>query len=95
MTDIHLDSIPVVLPSVIGRIVDQEAVLVLPEQGQVKVLNPVGASIWTMIDGIRSIREIATLISQEYDVDSSQAEQDAIQFISDLHRRKVLAIFGD
>jgi hypothetical protein len=95
MTDIHLDSIPVLHPSVIGQIVDQEAVLVLPEQGQVKVLNPVGARIWTMIDGIRTVREIAALISQEYEVDTAQAEADAIQFISDLHQRKVLGIFGD
>lgn len=94
MTDIHLEDIPVIHPSVIGRIVDQEAVLVLPEQGQVKVLNPVGARIWTMIDGIRTIREIADLICQEYEVDPSQAEEDAIQFISDLHQRNVLTIFG-
>ena len=45
MTDIHLDSIPVMLPTVVGRVVDEEAVLVLPEQGQVKVLNQVGARI--------------------------------------------------
>lgn len=94
MTDILLDSIPVMDPTVVGRIVDQEAVLVLPEQGQVKVLNPVGARIWTMIDGIRTIREIAALISQEYEVALLQAEDDAIQFICDLEQRQVLTIFG-
>ena len=94
MADIQLDSIPVMYPTVVGRIVDQEAVLVLPEQGQVKVLNPVGARIWTMIDGIRTIREIAALISQEYEVAPLQAEDDAMQFIRDLEQRKVLTIFG-
>ncbi len=94
MTDIHLESIPVMLPTVVGRIVDEEAVLVLPEQGQVKVLNPVGARIWTMIDGVRTIREIAALISQEYEVESAQAETDTIQFIRDLQERKVLTLFG-
>jgi hypothetical protein len=94
MTTIHLDSIPVMFPSVVGRIVDEEAVLVLPEQGQVKVLNPVGARIWTMIDGIRNIREIAALIGQEYEVEPRQAEEDTLQFISDLELRKVLRIFG-
>lgn len=94
MTTIHLDSIPVMLPAVIGRIVDEEAVLVLPEQGQVKVLNPVGARIWTMIDGVHSIREIAALIGQEYEVDLQQAEADTLQFIGDLEQRKVLRIFS-
>lgn len=94
MTTIHLDSIPVMLPAVVGRIIDEEAVLVLPEQGQVKVLNSVGARIWTMIDGIRSVREIAALIGLEYDVDLQQAEEDTLQFVRDLEQRKVLRIFG-
>lgn len=94
MTNIHLENIPVMLPTVVGRIVDQEAVLVLPEQGQVKVLNPVGARIWSLVDGVRTIREIAAMISQEYEVESIQAEEDTIQFIRDLQERKVLAIFG-
>lgn len=94
MTTIHLDSIPVMLPAVVGRIIDDEAVLVLPEQGQVKVLNPVGARIWTMIDGVRSVREIAALIGQEYEVDPRQAEEDTLQFVRDLEQRNVLRIFS-
>ena len=47
-----------------------------------------------MIDGIRSVRDIAALISQEYDVAPFQAEEDVMQFISDLAQRKVLTIFG-
>ena len=35
-------------PAVIDRIIEDEAVLVLSEQGQVKVLNEVGARIWAL-----------------------------------------------
>ena len=94
MTNLDLDSIPVMLSSVVGRIVDQEAVLVLPEKGQVKVLNPVGARIWSLIDGVHTVREIAATISQEYEVGTAQAENDTIRFIRDLEQRQVLTLFG-
>jgi hypothetical protein len=69
-------------PKVICRIVEAEAVLVLPEQGEVKVLNEVGSRIWEMVDGILTIREISNLIYQEFEIDITTAEQDTLDFIS-------------
>ena len=53
---------------------EQEAVIVLPDKGEVKVLNEVGARIWALADGSRSVREIAATIASLYDVPPSQAE---------------------
>ena len=66
-----LDSYPVPNSKVVGRIVDNEAVLVLPEQGQVKVLNEVGARVWKLTDGSITAREIAGKISAEYQVEQA------------------------
>ena len=48
---IDQSTIPQPNPEAIGRIVDREAVIVLPQKGKVKVLNEVGAAIWDLIDG--------------------------------------------
>ena len=71
--------------------VDDEAVLVLPEQGQVKVLNPVGASIWALADGSRTVREIAAALCAEYAVERAEAEADALAFVSRLEAKGILA----
>jgi hypothetical protein len=39
-----------------GRRLEHEAVVVLPDKGEVKVLNEVGAQIWALADGTRSVR---------------------------------------
>jgi len=79
-------------PNVIGRVIDKEAVLVLPEQGKVQVLNEVGARIWSLADGTRTVREIAATICTEYDVDPVQAETDTLAFVTELAERGVVLL---
>ncbi len=81
---IDLDDYPVQAPNVVGRVLENEAVLVLPARGQVKVLNEVGARIWKLADGTRSVRAIAAQICAEYQVEAGQAERDTVQFVADL-----------
>ena len=75
------ESIPQPAQGVIGRRVDDEAVLVLPDRGQVKVVNPVGARIWELVDGRRSVAAIAEAICAEYQVERDQAEADVLEFL--------------
>jgi hypothetical protein len=87
---IALDSYPVPNPAVVGRLVEGEAVIVLPEQGQVKVLNEVGARIWALADGTRTLRQIATALGDEYEVDQAQAEADVLDFVAQLAERGII-----
>ncbi len=92
MQKFSLDRIPVPNPNVVGRVVSDEAVLVLPDKGTVKVLNEVGARIWTLVDGARSAREIAAVIFTEYNVELVEAEKDTLTFLDDLADRGVLSL---
>ena len=89
---VSLDSYPVPNPAVVGSIVEGEAVLVLPEQGQVRVLNEVGARIWALADGTRTVQDIVTAICTEYDVEPSQAEADALAFLPGLEAKGVISL---
>jgi pyrroloquinoline quinone biosynthesis protein D len=86
---INLDTILSPSSGVIGRIVDGEAVLVLPEHGKVKVLNKVGGRIWELVDGARTVGEIVLLICQEFEVDEARAREDTLTFVSDLLDRSI------
>lgn len=82
-----LESVPKPHPQVVSRLVDDEAVLVLPHTGKVKVLNKVGGRIWELSDGKRSVKEIACIIHQEYKVTLEVAEADTLAFLKELAER--------
>lgn len=86
---------PVLHPQVAARVIDGEAVIVLPESGQVNVLNEVGSSIWELIDGTRNVGEIMKIIVAEYDVTIEQAEGDVNEFIQELVENKMLVLFDE
>lgn len=87
-----LDAVPEPVSGVVGRVVDDEAVLVLPEKGEVKVLNEVGARIWALSDGVRTIRQIAQLICEEYEVELEIAQADTMHFLRDLEDRGAIQL---
>jgi len=64
-----------------------EAVVVVTARGKIDILNEVGARIWSMVDGRRSVREIAMAICEEYQVSATQAEADTLAFLEDLASR--------
>lgn len=79
-------------PGVVSRLIDQEAVLVYPQQGRVRVLNAVGARLWALADGRRSIADLVDTIVAEYDVAEERARADVLAFCADLVRRGVLTL---
>lgn len=84
------DTYPRANRQVIGRNVEDEAVLVLPRAGQVKVLNEVGALIWQLCDGEHSIAQIVAAVCQEYDIEPEQAEADTLRFLEALAQREMI-----
>jgi hypothetical protein len=89
---LSVDGIPKPNPNVVGRIVDNEAVLVLPGKGEVKVLNEVGSFIWSLVDGRRSIKEIAAQINADFKISLPEAEKDALVFIQQLIDKGIVVI---
>ncbi len=85
-----LESQPKSKPDIIGRNIDNEAVLVIPSQGKVKVLNEVGASIWELLNGEKTVKEIASIIAQEYAISQEIAEKDALEFVNNLWKKNML-----
>ncbi len=90
--ELTLDSYPAPAEHVRGRRLEHEAVVVLPEKGQVKVLNEVGAQIWALADGSRSVREIIAAVCREYDVPSAMAEVDTLKFLAELQQKGLIVI---
>jgi hypothetical protein len=89
---LSLNSIPIPNPDILSRLIEDEAVLVMPKQGQVKVLNEVGAAIWELVDGNRSIQQIIEGVCAQFEVDYGNVETDTLNFITDLIDREIVEI---
>ncbi|MFZ1060313.1 MAG: PqqD family protein [Candidatus Rokuibacteriota bacterium] len=71
-------------PTTAWRIIEGEAVILSMETKVLRGLNPVGSRVWELIDGRRSVEEIAGLIVEEFDVTPEAAAQDVRRFVEEL-----------
>ena len=56
----------------------------------VYTLNETGAFIWEQIDGKRSVEDIITLLTEEYDINKQKAESDVFNFIDDMSKYLII-----
>lgn len=81
---------------VVCRQVGPESILV-PVRGNVGnldfvyTLSPVAARIWTLLDGTRSLDEVADILCSEYDVDRDTAAADVAELVASLTEAKLIA----
>jgi len=57
------------------------------------ILNEVASEIWLLMDGRRTIRDIASIISKKYEeVSISEVEKDIIEFLDQFEQKDVIII---
>lgn len=77
-------------PDLVWRLLDDNAVVVSPGAGEVRVLNSIGTVIWQLlIDGFNS-NEIEDFLVSNYDVTRKNARADMEVFMEELSRRGVI-----
>ena len=86
----ELDQIPLRCAGAEGSTFGQEFVVLDPPGRMLRGLNETGARVWGLIDGRRTVREIASEIAGEFEVDHAVAETDVRGFISMMSRRGLL-----
>jgi len=89
---VSIDARPAPHPQAAGRMIDNEAVLVLADKGEVMVLNEVGGRIWELADGTRTVADIVKAIVEEYEVSEEQALADVQEFVQELAEKQGLVI---
>jgi len=87
-----LEKCPKKSKNVAYRIIDNEAVIVIPEKGIVRVLNKVGSEIWELSDGKRKISEIVSFISDKFNISIEEANKDIVEFIQELVEKEMIIL---
>jgi hypothetical protein len=74
----------------IWRALDDGTVIIDPDQGDMKVLNQVGGRAWELVDGTRSIHQIASLVSQDFEVSAEKVLSDLTHYFDELNNKGLL-----
>ena len=76
-------------PSIIYREIAGEALLVpirstAADLDSIFTLNEVGAFIWKLLDGRKTVRDLRSAVVAEYDTSAEQAAADVAEFLAQL-----------
>jgi coenzyme PQQ biosynthesis protein PqqD len=67
-------------------------VLLRLEDGGYYALDEVGAMIWELCDGSRSVSEIVATLCEEFDAPELTVREDVLEFIGDLRHERLLVV---
>jgi hypothetical protein len=81
-------------PRTASRVFNGEAVIISPAENVVRMLNPVGSRIWELCDGSHTLDQIATVLTQEFDVDEAHARQSVDVFVTELAAKDLVTWQG-
>jgi methyltransferase-like protein len=81
--------------SIVTRKTGNEYVLVpitnnIADMNSVYTLNETGAYIWEQIDGKRNVEEIIKSLTEEYNIDKQNAEEDVFTFIDTMSKYLII-----
>ncbi len=68
------------------RLIEDKALVVNPETSLIYPFNAVASRVWELLDGTKSLSDIAAVIVQEFDTDEKTALGDVADFIHNLEK---------
>jgi hypothetical protein len=71
---------------------DGEAVVLSLADGVYYGLNPVGATVWTLLERPRTVAELRDAVVAEYDVDAPTAQADLLRLLGELAARGLVEL---
>ncbi len=92
MTDINLKDIVLKKDNILSSVVDDETVLLCIENSKYYGIDPVGTSIWKLLDTPRSIEQIIVTMQELYEVSAEQCKADVIHFINHLIEKNLVQL---
>lgn len=72
------------------KVGDEGGLVVIPGRAEVKVLNPVAIRVYEMLDGTRSLGQIAAVVADEFEVETGDALRDVLEFVRSLAEHGML-----
>jgi len=85
------ESRPVRRERVLVQTADDQMMLLDLDGGMYFALNDVGARVWELCDGTRTVAEISSLLANEYDAPAAMIEGDVLELLGELETEQLVA----
>jgi hypothetical protein len=79
-------------PRAVSQAVEDETLVLKLDNGRMGVLNQVGGRVWTLMDGTRSLGQIARECAEFYEVEPEEVEADVIAYAQQLLEREMIVL---
>ena len=89
---ISIDSVVAVAADQISCDLDGEAAILNLKSGAYHGLDPVGATVWSLLATPTTVRAIADLMIDRYEVDRARCERDLIELLGKLAERGLIEV---
>lgn len=63
-----------------------------PDTSELHSLNEVGSSVWNLLDGQRSVSDIAAAVQAEYEIDLESAQRDVLGFLTEMAEKGLVVV---
>jgi hypothetical protein len=88
-----MTAIPNKVATVAHEVEDSGDVVIFDDKGnRLLLLNDIGAAVWLLLDGERSVHEIARVITETLPADPAKVETDVQAFIDSLAAHGVIEL---
>jgi hypothetical protein len=81
--------------NIVWRIIDDEVVVLVPENNTLHALGGCGDRVWELIEKETTISEIVNVICDEYEVEPERARKDITQFVHKLKGLKLARFLNE
>jgi hypothetical protein len=61
-------------------------------EGELFTLNPTGRAMWQKLDGLRTLKEVAALLANEFAAPQITIENDVVRFAEELRLKKLAVV---
>ncbi|HUC55181.1 MAG TPA: PqqD family protein [Candidatus Cybelea sp.] len=82
-------------PELAWREIDDQTVIISPNDSVMHELNDTGSFLWKNIDGIKSVGELAELLVENYEVTPHVALSDTQALLEEMSSRKLVATVAE
>ena len=90
MKPIDTNDIPRLKSDVRYRVIDDEAIIVCQDRGEIIAVNEVGRLVLDAVDGKTSIAAMIGMLASSYDVPVKTLQEDVLEFIAEMLHSGVL-----
>lgn len=90
MSELNLNTIVCRHKDILSSSIDEETILLSIENSKYYGIDPVGSTIWQIMETSISLESIITTLQSQYNVPQTQCQDDVFQFIESLLKKNLI-----